>query len=83
MATGSGPLAGKLIPEYPEWPGCQSQQRRDPTIVAICFKKGDPFQGRKVGFCVTLGNELSEETHVLTKRSTRDFIGKGYPGREQ
>ena len=21
---GSGPLAGKLVPEYPEWSGCQS-----------------------------------------------------------
>ena len=25
VATGSGPLAGKLAPEYPEWSGCQSQ----------------------------------------------------------
>ena len=24
-ATGSGPLPGKLAPEYPEWSGCQSQ----------------------------------------------------------
>ena len=23
-AAGSGPLAGKLAPEYPEWSGCQS-----------------------------------------------------------
>ena len=33
-----------------------------------CCRKGDPFQGMKVGSCLTLGNELSEETHVLTKR---------------
>ena len=26
-ASGSGPLAGKLAPEYPEWSGCQSQRR--------------------------------------------------------
>ena len=32
-----------------------------------CCRKGDPFQGMKVGSCLTLGNELSEETHVLTK----------------
>ena len=25
VAAGSGPLAGKLAPEYPEWSGCQSQ----------------------------------------------------------
>ena len=33
-----------------------------------CFRKGDPFQGPKLGSCLTLGNELSEETHVLTKQ---------------
>ena len=31
------------------------------------LQEGDPFQGPKLGFCLTLGNELSEETHVLTK----------------
>ena len=25
VAARSGPLAGKLAPEYPEWSGCQSQ----------------------------------------------------------
>ena len=33
-ASGSGPLAGKLAPEYPEWSGCQSQRRRVPARVA-------------------------------------------------
>ena len=37
--------------------------------------KGDPFQGLKGGSCLTLGNELSEETHVLTKQET--LLGKG------
>ena len=73
-ATESGPLAGKLAPEYPEWSGCQSQQRRGPTRVTICCKKGDPFQGPKLGSCLTLGNELSKETHVLTKQET--LLGK-------
>ena len=41
----------------------------------------NPFQGPKVGSCLTLGYELFEETHVLTKQ--RDFIGKGHPGEEQ
>ena len=40
-----------------------------------CCKKGDPFQGLRVGFCLTLGNELSEETHVLIKQET--FLEKG------
>ena len=30
----------------------------------------EPFQGPRVGSCLTLGNELSEETHVLTKQKT-------------
>ena len=40
-----------------------------------CCRKGDPFQGLKLGSCLTLGNELSEETHVLTKREI--LLGKG------
>ena len=74
-AAGSGPLAGKLAPDYPEWSGCQSQQRRVPTRVAICCRKGDPFQGPKLGSCLTLGSELSKETHVLTKQES--LLGKG------
>ena len=68
VSAGSGPLAGKLAPEYPEWSGCQSQQRRVPARVTICFRKVDPFQGLKLGSYLTLGNELSEETHVLPKQ---------------
>ena len=75
MAAGSGPLAGKLAPEYPEWSGCQSQRRRVPNRVAICCRKVDPFQGPKLGSYLTFGNELSEETHVLTKQET--LLGKG------
>ena len=33
MATGFGSSVGMLAPEYPEWSGCQSQQRRVPTRV--------------------------------------------------
>ena len=35
----------------------------------------DPFQGLKLGSCLTLRNELSEETHVLTKQEI--LLGKG------
>ena len=35
-----------------------------------CCRKGDPFQGPRMGSCLTLGNELSEETHVVTKQKT-------------
>ena len=41
----------------------------------FCCRKGDPFQGPKLGCCLTLGNELSEETHVLTKQEI--LLGKG------
>ena len=41
----------------------------------VCCRKGDPYQGPKLGSCLTLGNELSEETHVLTKREI--LLGKG------
>ena len=40
-----------------------------------CCRKGDPFQGPKQGSCLTLGNELSKETHVLTKQEI--LLGKG------
>ena len=43
----------------------------------VCHRKVDPFQGLKVGSCLTLGNELSEET---CDDKARDFIGKGYQG---
>ena len=44
------------------------------TCSSYCGK-GDPFQGLKLGSCLTLGNELSEETHVLTKQEI--LLGKG------
>ena len=49
--------------------------KKSPARVAICCRKGDPFQGLKPGSCLTLRNELSEETHVLTKQET--LLGKG------
>ena len=49
--------------------------KKNPTRVHICCRKTDPFQGPKLGSCLTLGNELSEETHVLTKQEI--LLGKG------
>ena len=42
----------------------------------MCCTKEDPFQGPKLGSCLTLtlGNELSEETHVLTNQDI--LLGK-------
>ena len=42
--------------------------------------RGGAFPGPELGSCLTLRNELSEETHA---DKARDFIGKGHPGREQ
>ena len=42
-----------------------------PTLAPpLCCRKGDPSQGPRVGSCLTLGNELSKETHMLTKQET-------------
>ena len=41
----------------------------------FCYRKGDPFQGPKLHSCLKLGNELSKETHVLTKQEI--LLGKG------
>ena len=43
--------------------------------VSLCCRKVHLFQGPKLGSCLTLGNELSEETHVLTKQEI--LLGKG------
>jgi len=48
--------------------------KKIPTRVAICCRKEDPFQGPKLGSCLTLGNELSDETHLLPKQEI--LLGK-------
>ena len=48
--------------------------KKSPARVAICCRKVDPFQGPKLGSCLTLGNELSKETHVLTRQEI--LLGK-------
>ena len=52
----------------------------------ICYQNGDSFQGLRVGCCVTLRNELSKETRVLTKQKTllvRGAWAEGSSIREQ
>ena len=44
-------------------------------------RKEDPFQGPKLGSCLTPGNELSKETHVLTKQEI--LLGKSTRGEQQ
>ena len=47
----------------------------NPEYSMEVLQERDPFQGPKLGSCLTLGNELSEETHVLTKQEI--LLGKG------
>ena len=49
--------------------------KKNPTRVTICCRKRDPFQGPKLGSCLTLRNELSKETHVVAKQEI--LLGKG------
>ena len=43
--------------------------------MSFCCRKRDPVQGPKLGSCLTLRNELSKETHMLTKQEI--LLGKG------
>ena len=47
----------------------------------FCCRKGPPpSRAPRVGFCLTLGKELSKET---CPDKARDFIGRRHPGGEQ
>ena len=50
-------------------------EARDQYVV----RRGDPYRAPRAGSCLTLGNELSEETRA---DKARDFIGIGHPGGE-
>ena len=43
-------------------------------------RRDNPFQGLRMGSCLTLRNELSKETCA---DKAKDFTGEGRPGREQ
>ena len=42
-------------------------------------QEGGPLPGPRVGPCLTMGSELSEETHMLTKREI--LRGRSPPGK--
>ena len=46
-----------------------------PESPLVAGRRTPSFQGPKLGSCLTLGNELPEETHVLTKQEI--LLGKG------
>ena len=47
--------------------------KKSPHQSRHLWQEGGPLPG--LGSCLTLGNELSEETHVLTKQEI--LLGKG------
>ena len=49
--------------------------KKSPRQSHHLLQEGGFFQGLKLGSCLTLGNELSEEPHVLTKQEI--LLGKG------
>ena len=64
-----------LLLKTPQGLPCHSEQNpKSSDHLPFCCRKADPFQGLKLGFCLTLRNELSEETRA---DKARDFIGKG------
>ena len=79
MAAGSGPLAGKLAPEYPEWSGCQSQQ--SPRQSRHLLQEGGPLPGPKTGLLSNIQKQIVQGGTCADK--ARDFIGKGHLGGEQ
>ena len=70
----------RILAPAPELERAETTQTRLLCPQRLCCRKGDPFQGPKLGSRLTLGNELSEETHA---DKAGDFIGKGHPGGEQ
>ena len=60
-------------------PWSHKRVRQDWSDLARLLHEGDPCQGPKLGSCLTLGNDLSEETCA---DKARGFIGKGCLGGE-
>ena len=54
--------------------GIKPASLMSPALVDM-LQEGGPLPGPETGSCLTLGNELSEETHVLTKQEI--LLGKG------
>ena len=79
--AGTGPLRGQGT--LPAAQGCRvipsfsTEDARPQVSTSIGGRKVDPFQGPRVGSCLTLRNALSEEMQVLTKQET--LLGRVAP----
>ena len=62
---------------FPGWCGDNKCFHHNVVVASMMMllHKGRPLPGPKLGSCLPLGNELSEETHVLTKQEI--LLGKG------
>ena len=56
-------------------PACKPSWHSTEFRIKFCCGKGDLFQGLRMGSCLTLGSELSEDAHMLTKQET--LLGRG------
>ena len=72
---GLAPSPAQTIPATKMEASCLQRPGLRSHTSILCCRKKDPFQGPKLGSCLTLRSELSEETHVLTKQET--LLGKG------
>ena len=70
LTTGK-PVWLVLLGQWSTW----SARKTEGSMILNFCRKGNPFQGPVMGSCLMLGNELSEETHVLTKQAT--LLGRG------
>ena len=76
-------VSNALSPLYVSGPLAHSAGERGQALAPCFVMEGTPScrvccregEGPSMGSCLTLGNELSEETHMLTKQET--LLGKG------
>ena len=67
-------VKGRFLSRGPKWDSHSYNSNGNSSNNHYCYQKGDPFQGLRVGSCLTLRNELSER-HVLTKQEI--LLGEG------
>ena len=72
--TTGGPGKGHGTNKPPPTRRVQERSKEDTTCQTVAGRGTPPRAPNSQGSCLTLGNELSEETHVLTKQEI--LLGK-------
>ena len=71
VAPGSGPPVWvSWSPSTPSGQDVSCSEEEIPPESPFCCRKGNLFQGLRVGSYLTFRNGLSEETHMLTKQES-------------